>query len=583
MFKTIRRIIRWTGKRRRRLYLGFIYSFLITMFTAMPIMGAAWGLNLIIADSRGELNLTGNWVGYMFGFMLLMVTGRFVFTYLRAVAQESVGYEVTAEQRIAIGEILKRVSLGFFSRNNTGEIAAAITTDLSYIEMYGMKMVDVVVNGYISAFTMVFCLLFYNRLIALIAATGILFSALALKLLGQKSRANAPTHQQAQERMIAATIEYIRGMPVVKAFKQDGVAREGIRKAYQLSKEINIKIERNFVPCNCLHLLALKAASVAIVLAAALAVSNGTMDIPTLIMMAIFSFMIFGHVEAVNNAAHVLRMIDNILDKLAGIAKVSFLDRDGKDLPISAYDIQFQDVTFAYEQREVLKQVSFTIPENSTTAVIGPSGSGKSTICNLMARFYDVDHGSVRVGGVDVKELTCDSLLKNISMVFQKVYLFHDSILNNIRFGKPDAGLDEVMAVARKACCHDFIMNLPDGYDTVIGDGGATLSGGEKQRIAIARALLKDAPIVILDEATASVDPENEQAIQKAISALVRGKTLIIIAHRLATIQNADQILVVDDGRIAERGTHQELIKAEGVYQRFMTIRQRAEGWSILN
>ncbi|AJQ28942.1 ABC transporter ATP-binding protein [Pelosinus fermentans] len=581
MLRLIARIIKWSGQRKKRLYLGFLYSFLNAMFTAMPIMGAAYGLNLIIEDMNGRTTLTMDWVFYMLGFMIFTIAGRFLFAYLRASAQESIGYEVTAEQRIVIGTILKRVSLGFFSKKSAGEIATAVTTDLSFIEMFGMKMIDVVINGYISALTMVLCLAFYNVWVALIAVAGILLSAVFLKLLGNKSNENAPVQQRAKDSMVAATIEYVRGMPVVKSFKQDGVAKEGVSKAYRMSKDINVKTEKNYVPYNCLHLFALKAASVGIVLASALLAANGAMDIPTMLMMAIFSFIIFGHVEQLNNAAHVLKIIDATLDKLAGIENAEFIDKDSKDVELSTYDIQFQDVTFAYEKRTVLKNVSFTIPENTTTAIIGPSGSGKSTICSLIARFYDADKGSVSVGGVAVKAMTCDSLLKNISMVFQKVYLFHDTVLNNIRFGKPEATFEEVVATAKKACCHDFIMNLPNGYETVIGDGGSTLSGGEKQRISIARAMLKNAPIVILDEATASVDPENEHTIQKAISALVHGKTMIIIAHRLATIQNADQILVVDDGRIAQRGTHENLIKQEGVYKRFLAIRKTAEGWSI--
>lgn len=581
MFKSIKRIIQWSGDRKKRLYIGFIYSFFNTMFTAMPIMGASYGLNLIIEDMKGTSKLTIDWVFYMLGFMIFTVAGRFLFAYLRASTQESIGHEVTAEQRIGIGDILKRVSLGFFSEKNAGEISSAVTTDLSFIEMHGMKMIDVVVNGYISAFTMVICLAFYNLWIALIAVAGILLSALFLKLLGDKSNENAPVHQKAQDSMIAATIEYIRGMSVVKAFKQDGVSIEGIRNAYKMSKDINIKIEKNYVPYNCLHLFVLKAASVGIVLASAIMAVNGSMDIPTMLMMAIFSFVIFGHIETINNAAHVLKIIDATLDKLDSIENAEFIDKNSKEVELFKYDIEFEDVTFAYEKRDVLKNVSFTIPENTTTAIVGPSGSGKSTICSLIARFYDVDKGSVSVGGVNVKEMTCDSLLKNISMVFQKVYLFHDTVLNNIRFGKPEASFEEVVEVAKKACCHDFIMNLPDGYETVIGDGGSTLSGGEKQRISIARAMLKNAPIVILDEATASVDPENEHAIQKAISALVHGKTIIIIAHRLATIENADQILVVDEGRIVQRGTHEELIDQKGVYKKFLDIRKTAEGWSI--
>ena len=233
-----------------------------------------------------------------------------------------------------------------------------------------------------------------------------------------------------------------------------------------------------------------------------------------------------------------------------------------------------------YDTRKILKDVSFTIPEKTSTAIVGPSGSGKTTICSLLARFYDPQGGSIFVGGRDLREFTCDSLLSNISMVFQNVYLFNDTIRANILFGKPDATEDEMIAAAKKARCHDFIMALPNGYDTVVGDGGGMLSGGEKQRISIARAILKNAPIIILDEA-ASIDPENEHPIQQAISELTRGKTIITIAHRLATIRNADQILVVEDDRIEESGTHDELVKQNGVYCRFTAIRKQAELWRI--
>lgn len=581
LIRALWRLVKWSGERRKRLYLGFVYSFFHTIFTALPIMGAAYGLNLILEDYRGERELTSWWIGGMAVFMAVTIAGRFWFAYLRAVAQESIGYEVTAEQRILIGSLLKQVSLGFFDKKNTGEIASAVTTDLSFIEMLGMKMIDVVVNGYISALTMVICLGFYSLPVAFIALAGILLSALFLKLLGMQSRKNAPVHQQAQDNMVAAVIEYFRGLPTVKAFKQDGVSREGIRRAFQMSKQINIQIEKNYVPFNMLHQFALKAASVGIVAVSALLAARGAMDMSTMLMMSIFSFVIFGHVESVNNAAHVLEVIDVTLDKLEDIEQAEGNDRNSRELALSAFDISFREVNFAYDRREVLKEVSFVIPQNTTTAIVGPSGSGKSTICRLIAKFYLANQGSVAVGGIDVREIHSDSLLQHISMVFQKVYLFQDTILNNIRFGKPEASFEEVVEAARKACCHEFIMALPKGYETVVGDGGSTLSGGEKQRISIARAMLKDAPIIILDEATASVDPENEQAIQQAISALVHGKTIVIIAHRLATIRNADQILVLNEGRIVQRGKHEELVTQDGIYQRFIAIRQAAEGWQM--
>ena len=299
-------------------------------------------------------------------------------------------------------------------------------------------------------------------------------------------------------------------------------------------------------------------------------------------MLDMFSFMIFGSVEAMNNAAHVLEVIDATLDKLDGIEHADMIDKDGKAISLQNADIAFRDVTFSYDTVPVLRNISFSIPQGSTTAIIGPSGSGKTTICNLIARFYDVDSGEVTVGGENVRNMTCDSLLRNISMVFQKVYLFHDTVENNIRFGNPNATQEEIIEAAKKAQCHDFITALPDGYETVIGEGGSTMSGGEKQRISIPHAILKNANIVILDEATASIDPENEHLIQQAISELTIGKTVIVIAHRLATIEHADQILVIDKGQVVQKGTHRQLIQQDGLYRRFITIREQAEGWCMI-
>ena len=229
----------------------------------------------------------------------------------------------------------------------------------------------------------------------------------------------------------------------------------------------------------------------------------------------------------------------------------------------------------------MLQDVSLRIPDKTTTAIVGPSGSGKTTLCNLIARFWDVNGGRVSIGGHDVKDYTLDSLMANISMVFQNVYLFNDTIENNIKFGKPNATHDEVVAAAKKACCDDFIDALPDGYNTVVGEGGATLSGGEKQRLSIARAMLKDAPIVIFDEATANVDPENEDRLQAAIEALTRDKTIIMIAHRLKTVRHADQIVVLDGGRIVQRGTHDELLAQKGIYSDLVGMREKAIGWKL--
>lgn len=582
MFRIVNRLIHWTGKYKKRIYIGFIYAFFHSIFTAIPIMLATKGMSAVLDDFHGGVSLDSRDIWLLLGAMILAVLGRYLFSYLRATTQESVGYEATADERIRLGDILKRVSLGFFSKNNMGELSAAATTDLSFMEMFAMNMVNTVVNGYITVVVLILFLAFYSPLAGVIALIGVLLSALFLHLLEKKSRKNAPIHQKAQDDMVESSIEYLRGMQVVKAFKQEGVSIAGIKKAYNDSKKINIKIEVEYMPFNCLHLFSLKAASIAIVAIAAFLTFNGNMDLPTMLMLDMFSFMIFGSVEAMNNAAHVLEVIDATLDKLEHIEHAKVIDKGGKDITLKNTDIEFQNVTFSYDKTPVIHNISFSIPQGSTTAIVGPSGSGKTTICNLIARFYDVDNGKVMIGGEDIRQMTCDSLLRNISMVFQKVYLFHDTIENNIRFGNPNATQEEVIAAAQKARCHDFIMTLPDGYQTIIGEGGSTLSGGEKQRVSIARAILKNADIVILDEATASIDPENEHLIQQAISELTIGKTVIVIAHRLATIEHADQILVVDNGQIVQKGTHDQLIQQEGIYRRFINIRERTEGWSIL-
>ena len=581
MFRITKRLIDWMGVYKKRIYVGFVYAFLHGIFSALPIMLAAHGLKLILDDWIGIAELKATTIWLMLLAMIVCVLGRFLFSYFRAVTQESVGYEATAKERIRLGDVLKRVSLGFFSQNNLGELSAAVTTDLSFMEMFATNMINIVVNGYITVAVMILCLFVYSPLVGAISSVGVALSAFFLHLLERQSKKNAPLHQKAQDDMVESSIEYLRGMQLVKAFKQEGVSLGGIKKAYRDAKTINIQIEKEYMPGNCMHLFSLKAATVGIVAVSAWLTWSGNMDLATMLMIDMFSFTIFGSIESVNNAAHVLQITDVTLDKLERIKSAKFIDEDGEDKPLLSADIQFENVSFSYDQKPILKNVDFTIPAGSTTAIVGSSGSGKTTICNLIARFYDVNSGTIIVGGRNVKELTCDSLLGNISMVFQKVYLFHDTIENNIRFGNPSATQEEIEAAAKKARCHDFIIQLPNGYQTIIGEGGSTLSGGEKQRISIARAILKNAPIVILDEATASIDPENEHLIQQAISELTASKTVIVIAHRLATIEHADQILVVDQGEIVQRGKHSVLIEQAGLYQKFISIREQAEGWSI--
>ncbi|MBM6975710.1 ABC transporter ATP-binding protein [Intestinimonas butyriciproducens] len=581
MFHSIKRLLHWAGGYRKRLYLGCLCSFFSVWCTAIPIVIAAWTLGLVIADFRGENSLEWNIIWLSLVGIVISIFLRYIFSYWKAKLQESIGYEIAAEERLKIGNVLKRVSLGYFSKNSTGDILTAITGDLSSLELQGMKLIDAIVNGYINLLAIVIILLIVCPMAALTSLVGAILSALALNGISKKSRKNAPTKQISQERITDASLEYIHGLPIVKSFGQEGASIEEWKTACEKHKDINLKIMHGFVPNNCLHLLALKIASVLLILISGIFTIQGNLTISIFLLIAMFAFMIFGAVENMNDSVHMLGLIDTSMDKLENIENAEFIDEAGRDFSIASYNIDFTDVFFGYGEIEVLHNLSFQIPQNTTTAIVGPSGSGKSTICNLITRFYDVNSGSVKIGGHDVREFTCDSLLKNISMVFQNVYLFRDTIKNNIKFGSPDATDEQIIAAAKAARCHDFIMALPDGYDTVIGEGGSSLSGGEKQRISIARAMLKDAPIVILDEATASIDPENEHLIQEAISALTHGKTIITIAHRLATIENADQILVIDGGTVAQRGTHKELLQQEGTYKKFIQIREQAEGWRI--
>ena len=581
MFRTVKRIIDWCGDFKGKLYLGFVMTFFSHLFTAMPLALAAYTVGLLMEAEQNGTTFDAAWIGRSILIQVVLVFFRFLFDYFRARLQEPISYQLTARDRLAIGDALKRVSLGYFQTVSTGNILSSITTGLSTLEGMGIRMIDNFVGGYLNFLVIFICLTVCSPLTALIALAAAALSLCFMLIISHYSRVNAPVEAQANKDMTGAVIEYARGLAVVKSFGKAGASMEAVTKAIEDSKRIHLKIEWGYLPGNALHLLALKCGSVGLAFAAAWMCLGGEMQLSMMLMFVFFSFSIFASLEPISDSAHTLGVIDDAMDQLDALQDENFIDADGHDLKLQHYDIAFQHVDFGYDARQVLRDVSFSIPEKTSTAIVGPSGSGKTTICILLARFYDPQAGRITVGGHDLREFTCDSLLANISMVFQNVYLFHDTIRANICFGKPDATEEEMIAAAKKARCHDFIQALPQGYDTIIGEGGGTLSGGEKQSISIARAILKDAPIIILDEATASIDPENEHLIQQAISELTCGKTIITIAHRLATIQQADQILVVADGRIAQAGTHAALMQEEGLYRHFTEIRQKAEGWRI--
>lgn len=583
MLRALKRIIDWTGPMKVRLFWGCVCSFFMTWAGACPVFIAAWMLGVVTDATKASEPLDPMLPWMALGGIAIAILLRFVFSYGKNRLQESIGTEMAARDRIEIGERLKHVPLGYFNQVKTGDILTTATTELGSLELYGMKMVDAVINGYIAVFAILCFLVVMSPLAALIAIVGIGLSALALWGINLKSARLTPRAHVASERLSGAIVEYVRGLATAKSYGRENTAMGPICEAVDDLSKKHIDIEFAFTPLNVAHLCAIKLASVGVVAAAAFAALAGQMEMWVFIALSLFSFTIFAGVENVNDSAHMLGDLDDILSRLQEIENAPCIDEGGRSCKLDSTAIEFDHVDFSYEKegKQVLNNVSLLIPEGSTCALVGPSGAGKTTIANLMARFYDVDGGSVRVGERDVRELTCDSLLENFAMVFQNVYLFDDTVAVNIGFGRPDATREEIEEAARRACCYDFIMGLPEGFDTRVGEGGAALSGGQKQRISIARALLKDAPIVILDEATASVDPENEALIQQAINELTADKTVVAIAHRLATIRNADQILVVDEGGIVQRGTHEELMKQEGTYRRFVETREASDGWRI--
>ncbi|HFN8526300.1 TPA: ABC transporter ATP-binding protein [Staphylococcus aureus] len=546
MFQITFKILNWIRPYKARMILGFSMSFLNAIFIALPIFLAAKIFNNVLSHKPIYMKDILNVVIIM----VLLVIGRFITAYFKSKSHESIAYEMSAKERLDIGDKLKNVRLGYFNSHHSNELTTIVTTDLTFLENFAMKMVDIVVNGYILITVLILSLLVVSWQVSLLACIGVLLSFFAIQLLERKSRQNAPAYHNVQNQLVEKVLEVIRGIQVIKSFAKENTSLKSFNQAVNESKRINTKIEMQYIPFNLLHLLSLKVVSIMIVLVACLLYMNHSIDLPTLIMISIFSFVIFDSVENINSAAHVLEMIDMTIDDIEKIKNAPELDENGKNLTIKNENIAFQNVNFSYDDKQVIKNVNFEIPTQTSTAIIGPSGSGKSTLCHLLLRFYDIDDGNIRIDGVDIKDMTLSTLMSKIS-------------------------------AAKQACCHDFIMSLPEGYQTMLNEKGSNLSGGEKQRISIARAILKDAPIIILDEATASIDPENEQLIQTAINELSKGKTVITIAHKLETIKNADQIIVLNEGEIIQKGSHDELIRKPGMYQDFIRIKSKSAGWKL--
>ena len=574
MFSVLKKISDFAGTRRGLLKKSMAVAFLGAVFAALQFAALMLTLDILV----GGVDLR---IWPVIGVMMVSVVGRAACSYWSTNAETETGYFMVAEKRIHIGDRLRYIPMGYFNDNSLGNITAVVTTTLSDVENNAARCLVSVIGGFLNTLGLCLGLTVADWRLGLLAIVGILAYLGVTELSQRAMLKTGPARQHAQMNLVEAVLEYIQGMSVVKSYGLDKDSGQAVQRTVDESCDKALSLEKSVIPWMGLRQVVVRVFSVAIAVCALAFYSGGTLSLARCLLMLVASFMLYAELESAGNMADNLQMLGASMDKANSIDDTPVMDIDGAELTPADTSVEFQDVSFAYGDRTILDHVSLTVPSGSTTAVVGPSGGGKTTLCNLIARFWDVQGGKITVGGHDVREYKLDSLMKNISMVFQSVYLFNDTVENNIKFGRPDATHEQVVAAARAACCHDFIMALPDGYDTVLGEGGGSLSGGEKQRISIARAMLKDAPIVILDEATASVDPENEAELQAAISALTRGKTLIMIAHRLNTVRNANQILVLSGGHIVQRGTHQELMAQGGLYADFVGVRQEALRWKL--
>ena len=577
MLDIIRKFFDFCGEtNRKKFQKSIVLGVLQAVFEALRIPAIALVLRDLFSNNVTTATALGS-----FGIMVVSIVGTGIVKYQATMLQTEAGYGTCADKRIEIAEHLRYLPMGYFNQNSLGQITSVATNTMQNLEGVATRVIMLVTQGLLTTALIIVMLLFFDWRIALILAVGFGAFLLVNNRLQKGAQTLSEQKISADTTLVDQIIEYIQGIAEVKAFHLLGSQSTALNDAIAENVRVNTAMELKLVPYMAVQNFVVRLTGTAMTLASVLFWLNGSMSLLNCVLMIICSFLVFASLETAGSYSSLLRTVDLSVDKANEILSTPQMDTDGADLTPRTHTLTAEHIDFAYGTRKIIDDVSLTIPDKTTTAIVGPSGSGKTTLTSLLSRFWDVDSGAVLLDGKNVKDYSMDSLMKNFSFVFQNVYLFHDTIANNIRFGQEDLPLEAVKEAARKACCDDFIEALPDGYNTVIGEGGASLSGGEKQRISIARAMLKDAPIVILDEATANVDPENEDRLQKAIEALTRDKTIIMIAHRLKTVRHADQILVVDHGRIVQQGKHEELMKQPGIYADFVGGRKQAAGWKL--
>ena len=577
MFSVLAKFFRFAGKENSRKFKRAIALGVIdAVASALRIPAIMYILMGLLGGGA-----MGKYIAGAVGIMGISILVSFLCKMRSTVLQTEGGYSATAFKRIEIAQHLRYLPMGYFNANSIGEIASVTTNTMESLGDVATRVVMMTTQGILETGMIILMLLWFDWRIGVVTAVGMAVFFGVNAVMQRAGKRESEQKVACDTELVNQIMEYIQGISEVKSYNLIGAQTKRLNDANNACVKSNVKMELVFIPFMFLQNSITKITGAVVIAFSAYFYINGTMSMIYAIGMSISAFMLYASLEAAGSFSSLLHAVSVGVDKANAILELDTMDIEGREIQPQNHDIELKNVSFSYDRRKIIDGVSLSIPEKTTTAIVGPSGGGKSTLCNLIARFWDVDSGEVTLGGVNVKDYSMNSLMSNFSFVFQTVYLFADTIENNIRFGRPDATREEVIEAAKKACCHDFISQLPDGYDTVIGEGGATLSGGEKQRISIARAIMKDSPIIILDEATANVDPENEKELVEAVDALTREKTIIMIAHRLKTVRNADQIVVVDRGQIAQKGTHDELMRQEGIYRRFIDSREQAVSWKI--
>lgn len=575
MFESIRSIWNFSIKRQHQLTKILLLSFMEGIFVMLKMVAIIFAVNAMFNKVWVD-----NYIYKVITLGIICIAGVFVFGYFTQLGSVSVGFEMAKDKRLYFGSFFKRLYLGFFNENSVGNINSTLTTSISHVEQVAPIILIYVTGGLLSAVSIILGFVYYEWRVSIIVLAGVAAYLFVVNHQMKLSRREAPKRQLSQMKLTESVIEFIQGISVIKAFNMDD--KDGrVKKGIDDSCSSNINLSEKSIPSSICAGLTIQLFEILIIVFALFMWNIGEISSQKAINLLIMSFVIF---QSINQAGSVLSMIgilDSTLKEVEGIESAEEIKILSPAGDMKSNEVEFRNVSFSYGNGEIIKGISTTIKPNSLTAIVGHSGSGKTTFCKLIPRFYDVCKGEILIGGANITNISTEELMKKISIVFQNVYLFEDTILNNIRFAKLDASNDEVIEAAKKARCYDFITALPDGFDTMVGEGGDTLSGGEKQRIAIARAILKDSPIVVLDEFTSALDVENEHHILAAIDNLVKDKTVIIIAHRLETIRKAEHIIVLDKGEIVQEGTHNELINQDGIYNSFISIRERANTWKF--